>query len=411
MSTHTEVPRSRRGVLAGGLGVLAALAASALGRPPVVRGTDDEIIHVGDELTAASVTRVTNATNGESVLEGVTTTGVALRGTSAGTGTGVVGSSTGSRGVYGISQATSTAAIVGRSQADATGVLGVSEPADAGTFPTNRPKTGVHGYAVQDSSSIGVLGESAAGNGVRGASNAGIGVKGETHAASATQAGVLGVAYDLQGSADGVRGRTDSPNGAGIHGDGLRMGVVGLASEAPGAGVVGGSHEAAIGVVGYSTSAMAITWPDSRSVGVYGLASDDGDGRGIVGESESGYGVQGLATTGRAVTGEATTGTAGHFATTKVGTVYGGYALRAVGRVRFDQCAGVATIMARRRSRTVRPGIGLTPASAVVATLMGSAGGTTTVHRVVVHAATNTFTIYLTAPARSTVKVAWHVFG
>jgi hypothetical protein len=187
--------------------------------------------------------------------------------------------------------------------------------------------------------------------------------------------------------------------------------VVGIATEATGAGVVGGTHVAAIGVVGFSTTATAIGWQDRHSVGVYGLAPDDGDGRGVLGESESGYGVQGLTTTGRAVAGEATTGTAGHFSTTKVGTVYGGYALRAVGRVRFDQCAGVATIRAGARSRTVTPGIGLTSSSAVVATLMGSAGGTTTVHRVIVHAAADTFTIYLTAAARSGVKVAWHVFG
>jgi hypothetical protein len=94
-----------------------------------------------------------------------------------------------------------------------------------------------------------------------------------------------------------------------------------------------------------------------------------------------------------------------------LGTVYGGYALRAVGRVRFDQCAGVATIRAATQSRTVAPGIDLTSGSAVAATLMGSAGGTATVHRVIVRAAANTFTIHLTAAARFDAKVAWRVFG
>jgi hypothetical protein len=282
---------------------------------------------------------------------------------------------------------------------------------EAGAFPTNRPKTGVHGCAAQDASSIGVFGESAAGNGVRGASNTGVGVKGETHAAETTEAGVLGIAYNTQGSACGVNGEADSVDGVGVRGSSPRRGVVGQATDAPGSGVVGGSHRSAIGVVGYSTSAMGFSWPDRRSVGVYGLALDDGDGRGVIGESVAGCGVQGLTTTGRAVAGEATTGTAGHFSTTMVGAVYAGFALRAVGRVRFDQCAGVATIRAGARSRTVAPGIDLTASSAVVATLMGSAGGTTTVHRVVVHAASNTFTIHLTAASRSSVKVAWHVFG
>ncbi len=57
------------------------------------------------------------------------------------------------------------------------------------------------------------------------------------------------------------------------------------------------------------------------------------------------------------------------------------------------------------------PGIDLTATSAVVATLQGSAGGTTTVHRIAVNATADTFTIYLTANATAAVKVAWHVFG
>jgi hypothetical protein len=43
----------------------------------------------------------------------------------------------------------------------------------------------------------------------------------------------------------------------------------------------------------------------------------------------------------------------------------------------------------------------------VVATLQGSAGGTTTVHRVAINATADTFTIYLTANASVNVKVAW----
>jgi hypothetical protein len=47
----------------------------------------------------------------------------------------------------------------------------------------------------------------------------------------------------------------------------------------------------------------------------------------------------------------------------------------------------------------------------VVATLQGSAGGTTNVHRVVVDATANTFRIYLTANATVSVKVGWFAFG
>ena len=113
-------------------------------------------------------------------------------------------------------------------------------------------------------------------------------------------------------------------------------------------------------------------------------------------------------TTGTGLLATATTGTAVLAQTDgpKVGT-----ALRTIGRVRFDKSVGIATIAAATSSLTVTPGIDLSATSAVVATLQGSAGGTTTVHRCVVNAATDTFTIYLTANATAAVKVAWHVFG
>ena len=57
-----------------------------------------------------------------------------------------------------------------------------------------------------------------------------------------------------------------------------------------------------------------------------------------------------------------------------------GYALRAVGRVRLDNAGGIAIILAGKRAVVVVPGIDLAATSAVVATLQGSAGGTTTVH-------------------------------
>jgi len=49
--------------------------------------------------------------------------------------------------------------------------------------------------------------------------------------------------------------------------------------------------------------------------------------------------------------------------------------------------------------------------TAIVATLQGSAGGTTNVHRVVIDTAANTFRIYLTANTTGNVKVAWFAFG
>jgi hypothetical protein len=79
--------------------------------------------------------------------------------------------------------------------------------------------------------------------------------------------------------------------------------------------------------------------------------------------------------------------------------------------VKFDKSVGVATIAKGARSVAVTPGIDLTATSAVVATLMKSAGGTTAVRYVSVNVTTDKFTIYPTAKATAAVKVAWHVFG
>jgi len=128
--------------------------------------------------------------------------------------------------------------------------------------------------------------------------------------------------------------------------------------------------------------------------------------------------VRALAATGTAVRAAVTTGS-GLFATTTTGTaVFAqtdgsrvGTALRTNGRVRFDNSVGIATIAVATSSVTVTPGIDLSATLAVVAALQDSAGGTTTIHRCVVNATTDTFTIYLTAKATAAVKVAWHVFG
>ena len=131
-------------------------------------------------------------------------------------------------------------------------------------------------------------------------------------------------------------------------------------------------------------------------------------GRGVQGETTSGFGVRAAATTGYGVYVTTTSGTGGDFGT---GGPKTGTALRTVGRVRFDNSVGIATIALGASSVTVTPGIDLTATSAVVATLQGSAGGTTSVRYLTVNATADTFTIYLTAKTTAAVKVAWHVFG
>ena len=128
----------------------------------------------------------------------------------------------------------------------------------------------------------------------------------------------------------------------------------------------------------------------------------------MVGVAASGIGVRAHAPTGYGIHATTTSGT-GVYATT--GGLKSGTALRTVGRVRFDNSVGIATIAAGTSSVTVTPGIDLTATSAVVATLQGDAGGSTTVKRISMNPTTDQFTIYLTANATAAVKVAWHVFG
>jgi len=161
---------SRRALLAGALGGIGAWAASAIGRARPVRA-EGEIIHVGQELaTATSLTRLTNAANDANVFEASSTgDGVAIRGIST-SSFGVWGSSNESYGVFGFSHSASQPASVGWSADDVTGVQGYS---GLGSLPMARAKTGVFGYAAQDSTSKGVWGESPAGHAVQGTSASG----------------------------------------------------------------------------------------------------------------------------------------------------------------------------------------------------------------------------------------------
>lgn len=322
MAIDTSIPRTRRALLAGGIGGLAAVVASAIGRPlPASAGTDGDVV-LGASNTASAMTSIASSAS-ITILRGQYTgmneNAIALAGI-GGTGYGVYGESDSVRGVWGAS-----------------------------------------------TSGTGVVGECGSGFGVI--------------ARSDKAAGLFATSYSTNWSAAAGWSRSDRT-----------------------------------GVFGYSGASSIPASP--AKTGVYGYAAQDANARGVHGQTTAGYGLNGVATTGQGVHGEATTGygvrgyattgTALYAATSgaKVGT-----ALRTVGKVRFDKSVGSATILAGTSSIVVTPGIDLTSTSIVTATLMGSAGGTTTVHRVSVNATADTFTIYLTANSTVNVKVGWHVFG
>ena len=351
MALDTKTPRSRRAILAASIGGLAAVTAQALGRPLVANAADGQTVVVGGEYASTSPTYIANSSAGDD-------------------GIAIWGASPSSVGVYGSSSATD-------------GVVGEGPG-------------GVHGYGT----AYGVKGEAPSETGVHGVSGSGTGVHGQ--------------------SSSGIGVEATSANGRGMRATGHTFGVEAIGNAGPGlqghsnaspgpsvksTGVLGTAFQGATGVAGH-VGPPPSGYP--ADTGVYGYSATDANSRGVHGHSTAGRGVFGQASSGTGVRGYATSGMAGYFLSANPTT---GTALRATGRVKFDQCAGIATIASGTKSVSVTPGIDLASTSAVVATLMGSAGGTTNVHRVSVNATADTFTIYLTANTTAAVKVAWHVFG
>ena len=146
LQPETRSP-SRRALLAGALGGLGALAASAIGRVSPMRAAQGDPMIVGSFNTAAQTTEL-QATEGHT----------AFAVTSIGAGITV--------------ETTSAflAPVAGRSLGNSTGVQGYSGTA---ALPAAKAKTGVYGYAAQDNASQGVWGHSPAGNGVVGSTSSG----------------------------------------------------------------------------------------------------------------------------------------------------------------------------------------------------------------------------------------------
>ncbi len=203
------------------------------------------------------------------------------------------------------------------------------------------------------------------------------------------------------GSGEAIQGRSGS--GIAIHGvSGSYVGVWGESTSVIG---VRGASDTGTGVTGSSLSGIGVSGVSlgetSTAIGVGGQSPVVG----VLGNSAPGVAVRGETDTGYAFFGRAQSGTG----------IYGisstGYALRTSGRLRFDKSSGVAAVALGTRSVVVKPGFDLAPTARVLATLQGSAGGTTTVHRVVVDSTSDSFTVYLTANTTRAVRVAWLVFG
>jgi hypothetical protein len=121
VALETSSPKSRRAILAAAGGGQAALAAGALAGASNVRAADGDVIHVGDDLTGTTVTRI-SITGGAS----------AIYGNAADGGTGVEGDSVAGFGVFGLSS--SGPGVAGQSSTGPA-IRGGSDPASASKGP------------------------------------------------------------------------------------------------------------------------------------------------------------------------------------------------------------------------------------------------------------------------------------
>jgi hypothetical protein len=210
--------------LAAGLGAGLATLANALGRTPLARAANGQTVTVGNSFTGTLPTKITNASGdgivgwsgsaagsglwgnntsggygvsgstggafpkagvwGDNLGSGIgvhgscnTGTGVYANSNSgtavqaySGTGFALYGNSVSNVAIYGTSSSIDEPAGAGRSSGNSTGIQGYS---GTGGLPTAKAKTGVHGYAAQDTNSAGVWGESPAGRAIQGTTTSG----------------------------------------------------------------------------------------------------------------------------------------------------------------------------------------------------------------------------------------------
>jgi hypothetical protein len=94
---------SRRALLAGALGGIGALAASAIGRAGAVRGANGDVVTVGGLFTGTNQTQISNTSNGSGFV-GYSESGYGIYGSGGVDGYGVYGAA-GRQGVSGQSYA------------------------------------------------------------------------------------------------------------------------------------------------------------------------------------------------------------------------------------------------------------------------------------------------------------------
>ncbi|HEV8554891.1 MAG TPA: hypothetical protein VGR06_00650 [Actinophytocola sp.] len=358
MLAFSDGLQSRRALLGGGLGALAALVVQALTRPLPVAAAD---VVLGTTNTATTRTAIINSAAG---------------------GTGFLGQGA-ARGVEGRISGTSGFAVVGTtSQGNATAVRASNSATTGNAYGVFATTSSTSGHAIRAvaSATTGVA----------------IAVDAETNApdAVAVQGTAGGTGTGVVGQSqfgDGVIGSSGAA-GVGVRGRGqFGIGVFGETGFSGKAGILG-EAASGTGVAGYSGS---VGQDPPVATGVYGQADQGAASVGVMGRSPTGTALDGETADGVALKAVAT------------GT---GRALQASGPVTFST-SGVGTIPSGFAQKQITPGVDLGPQSKVLITLNGNPGAGITLHRVLINGTTDIFTVFLTGPATVDTRFCWFVIS
>lgn len=283
MALDVEKPKTRRAILAAGLGGLGAVAAQALSHPSPADAVTNGNVQLGhgvidSDNDATSETRVNGTTDGQIVfsaiqaasgvgLYGYSLTGQGVKAVGGGTGTAFWGQSTDGPGLNATSTDSAPSTFVGTSHR--TGVIGTM--GSQTNAATNTDETGVYGYADASNSSTGVVGHSHQGFGVFGVGAVGVagagswGVLGDV---APTQIGVYGnsgaSAAPIVGGGIGVLARAETPAS-------LALKVLGRVqfSRSGRTYIAAGASSRVVALAGVTTASYVLATMATNRAGVY----------------------------------------------------------------------------------------------------------------------------------------------
>ena len=370
---------SRKALLAGASGAVAALAAGALARPEQARaGTDGDVV-LADRNIAAATTTI--ETTDVPALELFASDDLALH------TQGMIASANSPTrmAIWAYQQDTSggAPAILAQSRGSTAAIIA---QVDRITVDQAANGNGVEGHA---DNGAGLRGISASGNGVEGVTSG---------------VGAAALSGDNQGGGYGAVGSTTSAAQSGVWGNNYGSGAGVKATSSSGDGVFGqgrnGVHGVGIGGTGgfFTSTGSDGVFGQGAATGVHGFCQG-ANGAGVLGVASSGAGVKG-STSFAATIGVIAENTGG------------GTGLKVTGRATFNR-SGIATIAGTTGSPknsvvVTVPGATLSGASMVLATIQGNPAG---VYVQGVVKGTTSFTIFLNKAVTTSVKVGWFIIN